>query len=387
MRAALAYNDAMAAYRFATAHPLVPERFTLAVDLISAWELPVVTWIPMPALDEDLELVHTREYIESVKAASIDPDTVDRYAYGLGLGDTPAFAGMHEAAALAVGGTIAALEGVLGHLAEKTFNPAGGLHHAMADHASGFCIYNDCAVAIERVTRLHPGLRVAYVDIDAHHGDGVEAAFADRSDVLTCSIHESGQYLFPGTGAARDIGTGTGRGFALNVPLPPDAGPECFEFALAEAVEPAVRAFAPDVIVAQLGGDSYALDPLTHLAQTVAGHSACVRRIVALADDVADGKLAATGGGGYEPFSAVPRMWASAMAILARVDVPDALPTAWLERANEARRAASGAVPAVMRTYDEPFEPLSENLRAEALRLTEIAVALARRTSPLLDGK
>lgn len=386
MRAALAYDDAMAAYRFATVHPMLPERFTLAVELIGAWELPVATWVPMAALDEDLELFHTRGYVEAVKAASVDPESVERYAYGLGLGDTPAFAGMHEAAALAVGGTVAAVEGVLDRLAEKTFSPAGGLHHAMADRASGFCIYNDCAVAIERATRLHPGLRVAYVDIDAHHGDGVEAAFVDRSDVLTCSIHESGQYLFPGTGAARDIGTGTGAGFALNVPLPPDAGPECFEFALAEAVEPAVRAFGPDLIVAQLGADSYALDPLTHLAQTVAGHSACVRRIVALADEVAGGKLAATGGGGYEPFSAVPRMWASAMAILAGVEVPDSLPEAWLKRAEEARHAAGSAAPAVTRTYDEPFEPLSENLRAEAMRLTEAAVATARKASPLLEG-
>ncbi len=192
----------------------------------------------------------------------------------------------------------------------RAFNLAGGLHHAHRDRAAGFCVYNDLAVAIASVTAEHPGLRVAYVDLDAHHGDGVQEAFYERADVLTVSVHESGAYLYPGTGRAVETGSGPGLGFAVNVPLPPDAGDACYALALTGVVAPALRAFSPDVIVAQLGADSHRDDPLTHLDTTVAGQYSNTLAVVALADELCAGRIVATGGGGYDTFSAVPRAWA-----------------------------------------------------------------------------
>lgn len=342
MSVALVWDERLAAYRFGAAHPMQPERFVLAVEAMRAWDLlaePVggtdaqeadseeaqraTILAPRMASDEDLLLAHDAEYIAHVKAAGADP-SVARGDRGLGPGDTPAFRGMHEAASLAVGASITAVEAVLNGRVTRAFSPAGGLHHARRDRASGFCVYNDCVVAIERATRQHPGLRVAYVDIDAHHGDGVEAAFLERADVLTASVHESGQFIFPGTGSAREIGEGTGRGFALNVPLLPGAGDEELLDALRSQVVPALRRFAPDVIVAQLGADTHRGDPLAHLDVTVAGFLSAVGLIRDAADELCVGRLVALGGGGYQPRTIVPRMWAGAMAVLLGRRVPDA---------------------------------------------------------------
>jgi acetoin utilization protein AcuC len=330
MDVALIWDPALATYRFPEAHPMRPERFTMAVALMREngllGEIPGVlpaetqgaracVLRPEQASDEDLLLVHAPEYVAHVRAVSRDPSQADM-RFGIGAGDTPAFEGMHEAAALAVGGTILALETVLDGRAIRAFSPAGGMHHAQRDRASGFCIYNDCAVAISRATLRRPGLRVAYVDIDAHHGDGVEAAFWDRSDVFTASIHESGRFIFPGTGSDRDIGEDEGLGFALNVPLLPGAGDAELLAALDEKVVPALTEFGPDVIVAQLGADSHAGDPLAHLDVSVDGFLDAVGRIRAAADELCEGRLAAVGGGGYQPYDVVPRMWAGALAVL-----------------------------------------------------------------------
>lgn len=398
MDVALVYDPVMATYRFPTGHPMRPERFTLAVSLMRAWGLvgeggvPGVAgepraawWHPHPATDEDLLLAHTPGLIAAAKAAgsAVGADPWTDFGHGIGPGDTPAFRGMHEASALAVGGTMLALAGVLDERARRAFNPAGGLHHAQRDSAEGFCVYNDAVVAIERATLNYPGLRVAYVDVDAHHGDGVERAFAQRSDVLTVSVHESGRYLFPGTGASRDIGEGLGTGYAVNVPLPPDAGPECYALAVGEVVAPALRAFVPDVVVAQLGADNHRQDPLAHLAQTVQGHIATTRQIVELADELCEGRIVALGGGGYEPFTVVPRMWAGALAVLLGREVPSSLPAEWLV---EAARAAGIEDLGVHETFDERMVPPSAEVTAEALRLTERAIAETLAASPLLGG-
>ncbi len=319
----LVYAPEMAGYRFSEGHPMQPERFTRAVELAAQWGLVDKTHLapPYPATEADLLLVHTPEYVAHVKAVSEDPDSAD-LSHGIGPGDTPAASGLHDAALLGVGGTIEALEAVLDGRAARSFNPAGGMHHAHRDRASGFCIYNDAAIAIERAIRARPGLRVAYIDIDAHHGDGVEEIFYERGDVLTASIHESGYYLFPGTGHEDDRGRGAGEGAALNVPLPPGAGDAELMTALDQHVAPAVAAFAPDVIVAQLGADSHAGDPLSHLAVSSAGFVEAVRRIVRLADDVCGGRLACIGGGGYQPYDVVPILWARALAVLLGEPVP-----------------------------------------------------------------
>ncbi len=339
----LVWGHQLAEYRFGAGHPMRPERFTLAVELARAWGVlgHVRVVEPRSATGDELALVHTGAYIDRVKYLSDHPGEADG-SFGLGLGDTPAFSGVHDAASRVTGATIEALEAVISGRATRSFNPAGGMHHAHRDHASGFCVYNDCAVAIECAIRAHEGLRVAYVDIDAHHGDGVEAVFFDRGDVLTASVHESGRYLFPGTGSRTHDGSGPGAGLAVNVPLEPYAGDAEYLEALEEVVCPAVREFAPDVILAQLGADSHEGDPLTHLGVTVPGFIACVHRLVDLADDVCAGRLAATGGGGYQPFTAVPVMWARALAVIADAPVPDDMPAGWDEVVERARNSVGG---------------------------------------------
>jgi acetoin utilization protein AcuC len=376
VRVALAYDDSLAAYRFNDTHPLRPERFTLAVELMRAWGLlepPDVAIVPPPlAPDGEVLLAHSADYVAAVKDAS----TTGRAqpGFGIGPGDTPAFLGMHEAAARAAGATCEALDAVLDGRSARAHSPAGGLHHAHHDHASGFCIYNDAVIAIERAIRARPGLRVAYVDIDAHHGDGVEAAFIERPDVLTLSVHESGTYLFPGTGRATDAGKGAGAGTCINVPLPPYAGDECYPLVLEQVIAPALRGYAPDVIVLQAGGDTHRSDPLTHLDLTVAGYVSLVSGIIALAEEVCSGRIVALGGGGYQPFSEVPRMWAAVMALLLGRDVPEVLPEAWLERAAAGARMAGQPAPASAGTFDEPDIGPGDAARAEARAGTEQAI-------------
>jgi len=393
----LAYSPSLADYRLSPHHPLRPERFTLAVELMQAWgliadgdehdansfaELPRARLLePRPVTDDDLALFHTRELIAAVRAAGINPSAAEE-RFGVGDSDTPAFARMHEISAHVVGATCLALDTVVDGRMRRAFSPAGGLHHAHAERSAGFCVYNDVAVAILRATRDHPGMRVAYIDIDAHHGDGVQEAFYRRDDVLTISIHESGRYLYPGTGAACDIGQGAGLGFALNISLPPYAGPDEFTAAVHDVAEPAVCAFAPDLIVAQLGGDSHHADPLTHLANTVGGHIALTSALAHLADEVCGGRIVACGGGGYEPYSAVPRMWAGAMAVLLERPVPVDLPAAWLA----ASCAAAGwSQPPAARTLDDP-DPRDGETRRQARELTRTAIRETRAASPLLGG-
>jgi acetoin utilization protein AcuC len=388
----------MAAYDLGPIHPLKPERVTLAIDLMRAYGLlaegpdgtanrksgagslsrraDVIAALELP--EADLQLVHEPAYIAAVKDASADPFGF-RPRRGIGPGDTPPFPGMHAASLLVCGGTAAGLDAVLDGSYVRTFAVAGGLHHAHRDRASGFCVYNDPAVAIARATRDRPGLRVAYLDIDAHHGDGVEEAFENRPDVLTVSLHETGLYLYPGTGFAVDIGTGEGAGFAVNVPMPPGADDGCYDLAFEQVVEPVLKAFAPDVLVAQLGADGHRDDPLTQLGLSVAGHQALVKRIVSLADLVCEGRLATTGGGGYDAFSAVPRIWTCALAELLGVKLEETLPANWR---STAALAAERPVPRAL--HEEHTENHSSSTRVHLLTETERVIARVRQVSPLL---
>jgi acetoin utilization protein AcuC len=245
-------------------------------------------------------------------------------------------------------------------------------------------VYNDVAIAIARSTRDHPGLRIAYVDIDAHHGDGVEAAFVERGDVLTLSVHESGRYLFPGTGRTSDVGSGDGFGYAVNLPLPPYADPQCYQLAHELVIAPALRAFAPDVIVAQIGGDTHRADPLTHLYQSVQGFVDAVSGLIACAEELTEGRIVFTGGGGYRHFSEVPRMWAAAMAVALGRDVPARLPAEWLDRANRAAREVDEEGPRSDATMAEHLPELSDEARAAALQVTRLGIDQLRELSPLL---
>ena len=234
-------------------------------------------------------------------------------------GDNPIYEGMFEAALLSTGASVQAAELIADGTVSRAFAPAGGLHHAAAGHASGFCIFNDPVVAINVLRKR--GLRVCYVDIDAHHGDGVQNAFYRDNDVMTISTHESGRWLFPGTGDVRELGEGAGEGFSVNLPLFPYTPDQVFIEAFDEAVLPLIKAFGPDVLATQLGVDAYVHDPLTHLALTTHGYEAAVKRLGALGYP-----WLAFGGGGYD-LDAVPRCWTLAYGVMLDHEWPDVLPS------------------------------------------------------------
>jgi len=321
---------------------------------------------PRQASDAEVRRFHQAPYVQAVQQAR------PAIRFGLDTIDNPVFPGMHEASALVVGGSLVALDSVLAGRAVHAFNVAGGLHHAMPSRASGFCIYNDVAVAI--ATARGQGLRVAYVDLDAHHGDGVQWGFYDDPDVLTISIHESGHYLFPGSGDPEEQGGAAAPGSAVNVPLEPYAGDAAVKRAFGDIVEPLVRQFRPDLLVTQHGCDSHRTDPLTHLATTTASYETLARRLHELAHGCADGRWLATGGGGYQLYLVVPRAWALVFAAMVGAELPDELPASWLALCRE---RSGGEAPERLR--DRPAE-IAEAAAEHADQALSETLALLRRT-------
>ncbi len=330
-RVALVWDDQLVAYDFGDGHPLAPVRVELTHALIREVGLldgpGVVEVRPGPLEDPAVLRLHRPQFVRAVQAASTDPGRAD-WAFGLGPGDCPTFPGMHDASRLVCAASVEAARQVWHGKADHAFNPAGGLHHAMPDRASGFCIYNDPAVAIDWL--LEEGAeRVVYLDVDVHHGDGVEAMFADDPRVLTISLHESGRYLFPGTGFSDDVGGPGAPGSSANVPLLPGTPGSVWLRAFDEVVEPLVRAFRPDVLVSQLGCDTHATDPLAHLALTVDDFAQIVHRTHVLAHEAAGGRWVAMGGGGYQLVHVVPRAWTLAFAEMCDRSLPAEVPSAW----------------------------------------------------------
>ena len=325
------WSDALAGYDFGPGHPLSPLRVELAMALardLGVLDHPNVTLVdPAPADDATLLLVHTAEYLDAVRhcgaAAEAGASGGADAAHGLGSSDNPAFAGMHEAAAHVVGATVAAARGVWSGAAEHAVSPAGGLHHAMPGRASGFCVYNDVAVAIAWLL-AHGAHRVAYVNVNVHHGDGVEEAFRDDPRVLTISLHEDGNALFPGTGFVADASPD---GSVVNVPLPPGTGDDAWLRAFDGVVPELLAAFAPDVLVTQQGCDTHAADPLAHLRLSVNGQRETYARLHALAHAHAGGRWVATGGGGYAAVEVVPRAWTHLLAEAVGYPVDPSTPT------------------------------------------------------------
>jgi acetoin utilization protein AcuC len=329
VKTALVHSEAFARFDYGPEHPLRMERLGLTYALMEAYgltRLPEARLLaPAPAPETVLREFHTADYLEALRAAGAGEPVPAAHRYGLGPGDNPIWPGCYEASALACGGSILAAELVARGEVDRAFAFAGGLHHAMPDRAAGFCYLNDAVLAI--LTLRRHGLRVAYVDIDAHHGDGVQLAFYRSADVLTVSTHERGDRLFPGTGAVDEIGEGPGRGYSVNLPLNPYTDDAVY-LAAFDAVVPAVlQAFRPDVVVAQLGIDGHRTDPLTHLALSVDGFAAAVRRIVDLAP-----RLVALGGGGYD-LGNVARAWTAAWALMNDVTLPPELPPPFIARA------------------------------------------------------
>jgi acetoin utilization protein AcuC len=328
------WDEALMRYDLGGTHPMDPGRleFTMALarDLGVLDRDSVQIVAPQPASDETLALVHDPAYIAVVRGASEErcADVLERY--GLGGQDNPVFDQMHEASALVTGGSVDAAGAVRRGEATHAVNLAGGLHHAMPARASGFCVYNDAAVAIAWL--LAEGVRrVAYVDVDAHHGDGVEAAFCDDPQVLTISLHESGYTAFPGTGFPTDIGGGGAEGTVVNVALPPLTAVAGWLRAFHAVVPPLVRAFEPEMLVTQLGCDTHRLDPLAQLKLTVDAHRSCYASLHELAHEVCDGRWLAVGGGGYAIVEVVPRSWTHLLAEIcgAPLDPATATPRSW----------------------------------------------------------
>jgi acetoin utilization protein AcuC len=325
MPTALIYSDDYARFDYGAEHPLRMERLGLTWRLMRAYGLTglpgALVREPEPADEGRLAEFHSRPYLEVLKAADCGRAPSRAAIFGLGPGDNPVFAGLWQVARLAAGGSVDAADLVARGTVTRAFHFAGGLHHAMPDRASGFCYVNDAVLAILRL-RAHD-MRVAYVDIDAHHGDGVQQAFYADPCVLTISTHERGERLFPGTGFVDESGEGRGAGYSVNLPLEAYTDPAIYRAAFEAVVPPLLEAFRPDAVVLQLGIDAHRTDPLTHLALDIQTFAAAVRRVVALAP-----RLVALGGGGYD-IRNVARAWTVAWAILNDVELAPEIPAAY----------------------------------------------------------
>jgi acetoin utilization protein AcuC len=324
----VAWDEALTGYDFGPGHPLAPVRVDLTMALARAFGVldsgAVSLAAPAPADEDLLRLVHDEAYIEAVRLSGRTGE--HQLLFGLGSADNPVFPRMHEASALVAGATVAAAAAVRDGSATHGANVAGGLHHAMRASASGFCVYNDPAIAIAWL--LAQGTeRIAYVDVDVHHGDGVQAAFYRDPRVLTISLHEHPSTLFPGTGVPAETGGPGAEGSAVNVALPAGTGDVGWLRAFHAVVPPLVRAFQPQILVSQQGCDSHLLDPLAHLELSVDGQRAAYAALHQLAHETADGRWLLTGGGGYELVQVVPRAWTHLLAEAAGKPVDPTAPT------------------------------------------------------------
>ena len=386
MNTVVMWSDELLAYDLGD-HPLDPIRLELTIALardLGILDRPGVSVVAPSPVDEQLLLrVHDPSYVEAVKQAPEDPYFA---GYGLNTPDNPVFPGMHEASALVTGASVAAAEAVWSGSARRAVNIAGGLHHAMRDRAAGFCVYNDPAVAIQRLLELG-ATRVAYVDIDVHHGDGVQEIFWDEPRVLTISLHETPLALFPGTGFPHETGGPRAPGRAVNVALPPGTDDAAWLRAFHAVVPSVLRAFQPEVLVTQCGADSYVLDPLADLRLTVDGQRAAHLALRDLAEELCDGRWVAMGGGGYALVEGVPRSWTHLLATVTGdpIDPQALIPRSWLDftrsRLASARRGLVRGGPGVPTRMTDggsveyrPWQPGSGDAVDRAIAATRDAV-------------
>ncbi|TNC28947.1 acetoin utilization protein AcuC [Amycolatopsis alkalitolerans] len=328
---AVVWDPALLGYDLGGEHPFNPVRLQLTIRL--AAELGVLDGVPLlvpeAAGDAELLRIHANEYLEAVKQAPMAGWDV---GHGLGTADNPVFSDMHEASALVVGSTLLAARKIAEGEARRAVNIAGGLHHAMRDHAAGFCVYNDCAIAISWLLD-HGFERIAYVDTDVHHGDGVQAAFYEDPRVLTISLHQHPFTLWPGTGYSAETGRGAGDGMAVNIPLPPRTHDQGWLRAFHAVVPSLLAQFQPQLLVTQCGVDSHEEDPLADLSLSVDGHRTIYTTLRELAERYAGGKWLAIGGGGYQLIRVVPRSWTHLLATVLGRDVEPStpIPPGWMD--------------------------------------------------------
>ncbi|GHE79889.1 acetoin utilization protein AcuC [Streptomyces cellulosae] len=382
-RAQLMWDEAVTGYDFGRDHPMDPVRLALTRSLVTALGLDrdVNVVAAKAAGESTLRLVHREDYIDAVRAASADPGSADQ-SYGLGTVDDPAFAGMHEVSALIAGQSVGAAEAVWRGEALHAVNFAGGLHHAMPGAASGFCVYNDAALAIARLLELGAE-RVAYIDVDVHHGDGVQAAFWEDPRVLTISLHEHPRTLFPQTGWPEETGAPNAEGSAVNVALPAGTGDAGWLRAFHAVVPELIADFRPQVLVTQHGADTHFEDPLAHLAVSLDAQRAVQVACHDLAHEHAEGRWVALGGGGYAVIEVVPRSWSHLVAIAAGrpVEPTELVPDEWRRqvyartRQPAPHRMTDGRWPVPWAAWDEGYDP--------ADRLDQAILATRRAVFPL----
>ncbi|MER6153729.1 acetoin utilization protein AcuC [Streptomyces hirsutus] len=382
-RTQLMWDEAVTGYDFGRDHPMDPVRLVLTRSLVGALELDreVSVVAAKTAGESTLRLVHREDYIGAVRAASADPASADQ-SYGLGTTDDPAFAGMHEASALIAGQSVGAAEAVWRGEALHAVNFAGGLHHAMPGAASGFCVYNDAALAIARLLELGAE-RVAYIDVDVHHGDGVQAAFWEDPRVLTVSLHEHPRTLFPQTGWPEETGADSAQGSAVNVALPAGTGDEGWLRAFHAVVPELLADFRPQVLVTQHGADTHFEDPLAHLAVSLDAQRAVQVACHELAHEYADGRWVALGGGGYAVAEVVPRSWTHLVGIAAGkpVDPVTMIPEGWRQEVYARTRQlgpvrmTDGRWPVSWASWEDGYDP--------ADRLDQAVLATRRAVFPL----
>lgn len=321
------YSPHYLAYNFGPQHPFRPMRYEMLLELLAALEKSPAYLEPPQATREEVRSVHLESFVRRVEAASDGETPSDLAAYGLGSADTPTFANMDAATRWLAGGTLEAARMIMRGEARQVLQLGGGLHHAQADLASGFCVYNDLSLAIRHLT--NQGLRVAYVDVDVHHGDGVQWIHYGEKEVLTFSVHESGRYLFPGTGHIHEIGKADGTGRKLNVPLEPFTEDGSYLEVFQMTLEPALSWFRPDVLVVQCGADAHFMDPLAEVLLTTSAYRELFTLLPQYAQVFAGGRAMYTLGGGYN-LDSTSRVWAMLYLMLQNHPLPGHLPEPWL---------------------------------------------------------
>lgn len=357
-KAVFVYSDDFQTYKFSENHPFNQLRVKLTYDLLQKSNLLSAQDIvpPRMATDEELALIHDPRYIEAVKLAGkglLPKEKANNY--GLGTEDTPIFPNMHEASALLVGGTLTAVDQVMTGRSEHALNLGGGLHHGFRGKASGFCIYNDTAVAIKYLQEKY-GARVLYVDTDAHHGDGVQWAFYEDPNVCTLSIHETGRYLFPGTGNVNERGQGDGYGYSFNIPIDAFTEDESFLEVYEQSLTEVANFFKPDVILTQNGADAHYYDPLTHLSTSIKVYREIPKLAHKIAHKYCKGRWIGVGGGGYDIWRVVPRAWSHVwLEMMETNNVHGSLSEDWI---NEWKDKAPVELPAAWEDQPDLYKPI-----------------------------
>ncbi len=369
------YSPLFQQYKFHQAHPFNQLRVKLTYDLLTEIKAikPSDVVSPRSATKEELSLIHDKKYIEAVELAGNGQlDSEKALNFGIGTEDTPIFPNMHEASSLLVGGTLTAVDYVMEGKANHAANFGGGLHHGFRGKASGFCIYNDSSVAIKYIQKKYDA-KVLYIDTDAHHGDGVQWAFYDDPNVCTLSIHETGRYLFPGTGNVTERGSGKGYGFSFNIPLDAFTEDESWLDAYRQSITEVANYFKPDVIITQNGTDAHYYDPLTHLSTSMAIYHEIPKLAHEIAHTYCDGRWIAVGGGGYDIWRVVPRAWSLIWLEMNNIPVPESLPLAWLNKWQQ-----KAPVPLPKGWYDSKdlYEPIPRKLEIEEKNAITVSKAL-----------